>query len=45
MKEYTFGFSRHHNECWFHVLWRLSTNDTMHDYFWQPTLGMDGCYD
>lgn len=40
MKAYSFGYSRHHHEVWFYVLWAMSSNDTKHDYYWQPTLGL-----
>jgi hypothetical protein len=42
MIEFSFGYGRYHCECWFHKLWHIGGNDTIHEYWYQPTLGMDG---
>lgn len=39
MITYTFGFSRHHREVWFHRQWNYG-QDTMHEYWWVETLGI-----
>lgn len=38
---YTYGYSWYHHEVWFHRLWVIG-NDTMHEYWWVKTLGLDG---
>lgn len=39
--EYTFGYGAVHRECWFHACWTYG-HDTRHEYWYCPTLGMDG---
>ena len=34
---FSFGYGPHNKMCW-----HLGMNDTLHEYWWQPTLGMDG---
>lgn len=40
-EEYSFGYHSKSGEVWFHRLWVFG-NDYVHEYWWQPTLGMDG---
>lgn len=38
---WSFGFSRHHSEVWYHRTWTYG-QDTMHEMWWVQTLGLDG---